>query len=120
MRISSRGPMPLGKITRISAAEQASASYPATLKLLPVVGATEERLGGLKIPACIICGNDQVHTPSAARKAAALISASEFHDDVVAKRLENDLLKEWDQKEWKDKEGRLVEIFTAFLKRIDK
>lgn len=85
---------------------------------LPVVGATEEQLRGLNMPVCIICGNDQVHTPVAARKAAALIPGTEFHDDVVAKRPDNDLLKEWDAKEWKDKEGRLAEIFTAFLKRV--
>lgn len=86
---------------------------------LPVVGATEDQLRGLKIPACIIAGNDKVHTPSAARKAAALIAGSEFHDDVVAKRPEDALLEEWDQKEWKEKEGRLSEIFTAFLKRAE-
>ena len=85
---------------------------------LPVVGATEEQLRGLKMPVCIISGNDKVHTPSAARKAAALIAGSEFHD-VVAKRPDDDLLEEWDQKEWKDKEGRLAEIFTAFLQRAD-
>jgi pimeloyl-ACP methyl ester carboxylesterase len=85
---------------------------------LPVVGATEDQLRGLRIPACIICGNDQVHTPVAARKAAALISGTEFHDDVVTKHPDNDLLKEWDAKEWKDKEGRLVEIFSTFLKRV--
>jgi len=87
---------------------------------LPVVGATEEQLRGLKIPVCIISGNDKVHTPSAARKAAALIAGSEFHDDVVAKRPDEDLLEEWDQKEWKAKEARLAEIFTAFLKRVEK
>jgi len=84
---------------------------------LPVVGATEEQLRSLEMPVCIICGNDQVHTPVAARKAAALIAGTEFHDDVVAKRPDNDLLKEWDPKEWKDKEGRLAEIFSAFLQR---
>jgi pimeloyl-ACP methyl ester carboxylesterase len=83
---------------------------------LPVVGATEQQLRELKIPACIICGNDKVHTPSAARKAAALIPGSEFHDDVVAKRPEDDLLDDWDQAEWRSKEPRLAEIFGAFLK----
>lgn len=85
---------------------------------LPVVGATEEQLRGMKMPVCIICGNDKVHTPSAARKAAALIPGSEFHDDVVAKYPDNALLDQWDQQEWKDKEPRLAEIFTAFLRRI--
>jgi pimeloyl-ACP methyl ester carboxylesterase len=86
---------------------------------LPVVGATEAQLRGLKIPACIIAGNDQVHTPVTARKAAALISRSEFHDDVVEKRADDNLLAEWDQQDWKQKEGRLAEIFSAFLQRAE-
>jgi hypothetical protein len=84
---------------------------------LPVVGATEEQLRALNIPVCIVCGNDKVHTPSAARKAASLISGAEFYDDVVEKRPDDNLLEQWDQQDWKDKEGRLAEIFTAFLKK---
>lgn len=84
---------------------------------LPVVGATEEQLRGLRISVCIVCGNDKVHTPSAARKAAKLIPGTEFHDDVVEKRADDNLLEQWDQQDWKDKEGRLAEIFTAFLKK---
>jgi pimeloyl-ACP methyl ester carboxylesterase len=86
---------------------------------LPVVGATEDELRALTIPACIISGNDRVHTPATARKVAALIPRSELHDDVVDKRPDDDLLLEWDQKEWKAKEARLAEIFAAFLKRVD-
>lgn len=85
---------------------------------LPVVGATEEQLRAMKIPACIVSGNDKVHTPATARKAASLIPGSEFHDDVVRKRADNDLLESWDQAEWKSKEGRLAEIFSAFLKKV--
>jgi pimeloyl-ACP methyl ester carboxylesterase len=84
---------------------------------LPVVGATEEQLRGLKIPVCIVSGNDKVHTPSAARKAAGLIPHTEFHDDVVEKRADGNLLDQWDQAEWKRVEGRLADIFTAFLKK---
>jgi pimeloyl-ACP methyl ester carboxylesterase len=84
---------------------------------LPVVGATEDQLRGLKIPACIVAGNDQVHTPATARKAASLIAHSEFHDDVVQKRPDDDLLQEWNQQEWKSQEGRLAELFDAFLKK---
>jgi pimeloyl-ACP methyl ester carboxylesterase len=84
---------------------------------LPVVGATEEQLRDLKIPVCIVCGNDKVHTPVAARKAAGLIPNTEFHDDVVAKYPDDKLLDQWDQQEWKRVEGRLAEIFTAFLSK---
>ena len=52
---------------------------------LPIVGATEADLGAIKAPACLIAGNDVIHTPATARKAAALIPGSELHDDVVEK-----------------------------------
>jgi pimeloyl-ACP methyl ester carboxylesterase len=86
---------------------------------LPVVGATEAQLRGLKIPACIIAGNDKVHTPVAAHRAAQFIARSEFHEDVVEKRTDDNLLDDWDQKDWKSKEGRLVDIFATFIKRAE-
>ena len=87
---------------------------------LPIVGATEAQLRGIAAPVCLIAGNDVVHTPVTARKAAELIPNSEFHDDVVEKRSDDNLLKDWDQQEWRNAEPRLVEIFSAFLKRATK
>jgi len=84
---------------------------------LPVVGATEEDLRSLKIPVCIIAGNDKVHTPVAAQKAHRLIANSELIDDVVEKRPDNDLLPTWDQQDWFSKEPRIAEVFLSFLKR---
>jgi len=86
---------------------------------LPIVGATETQLRAIKVPACVIAGNDVIHTPATARKAASLIPNSELHDDVVAKRSDNNLLKEWDRKEWRDAEPRLAAIFATFLKRAE-
>ena len=87
---------------------------------LPIVGATEADLRAIKAPACLIAGNDVIHTPATARRAAALIPASELHDDVVEKRADSDLLKDWDRKEWRDAEPRMAAIFTAFLKRAER
>ncbi len=84
---------------------------------LPIVGATEAQLRGIVAPVCLIAGNDVVHTPATARKATSLIPNSEFYDDVVEKRSDDNLLKDWDQKEWRGAEPRLVQIFSAFLKR---
>jgi len=84
---------------------------------LPIVGATEADLRAIKAPACLIAGNDVIHTPATARKAASLIPNSELHDDVVAKRSDDKLLKEWDRKEWRDAEPRMAQIFSAFLQR---
>ena len=84
---------------------------------LPVVGATEAQLRGLRVPACLIAGNDMIHTPTAARSMARLVPDSELHDDVVEKRAEDDLLHVWDQQEWQAAEGKVAAIFTAFLAR---
>jgi len=84
---------------------------------LPVVGATEADLQSLKIPVCIIQGNDKVHTPVAAQKAHRLIANSELIDDVVEKRPDNDLLLTWDQQDWFSKEPRIADVFLSFLKR---
>ena len=86
---------------------------------LPIVGATEADLHAIKAPACLIAGNDVIHTPATARKAASLIPNSELHDDVVEKRSEGSLLKEWDRKEWNDAVPRIAAIFAAFLKRAE-
>lgn len=86
---------------------------------LPIVGATEEQLHGLTVPVCLIAGNDKVHTPATARKAASLLPDSELHDDVVQKRPEDDLLDEWDQQEWRDAEGRIAAIFLRFMEKAE-
>ena len=86
---------------------------------LPIVGASEADLNGIRAPACLISGNDVIHTPATARKARALIPNSELHDDVVEKRPESALLEEWDRKEWRDAEPRIAEIFASFLNRAE-
>jgi pimeloyl-ACP methyl ester carboxylesterase len=86
---------------------------------LPIVGATEAQLNAIKVPACLIAGNDVVHTPATARKAAKLIPNSELHDDVVEKRSDDNLLQEWDRKEWRDVERRMAETFAVFLEKAE-
>jgi pimeloyl-ACP methyl ester carboxylesterase len=86
---------------------------------LPIVGATEAQLNAIRAPACLIAGNDVIHTPATARKAARLIPNSELHDDVVEKRADDRLLKEWDRTEWRDAEPRIAAIFAAFLEKAE-
>ncbi len=86
---------------------------------LPIVGATEADLGAIRAPACLIAGNDVIHTPATARKAARLIPDSELHEDVVEKRSDDDLLIDWDRQEWRDAEPRLAAIFLSFLARAE-
>jgi pimeloyl-ACP methyl ester carboxylesterase len=83
---------------------------------LPIVGATEAELRSIVAPACLIAGNDVIHTPVTARKVAGLIPNCELYDDVVHKVADDRLLKDWDRKEWRDAEPRIAHIFTTFLK----
>jgi pimeloyl-ACP methyl ester carboxylesterase len=84
---------------------------------LPIVGAREAQLRAIKAPACIVAGNDVIHTPATARKAASLVPNSELHEDVVAWRSDTGLLQEWDREEWREAEPRLARIFTNFLSK---
>ena len=88
--------------------------------MLPIVGASEADLNAIKAPACLIAGNDVIHTPATARKAARLIPDTELHEDVVEKLPDDKLLKDWDRKEWRDAEPRMAAIFTAFLARAER
>lgn len=87
---------------------------------LPIVGATEADLNRISAPACLIAGNDVIHTPATARKAARLLPNSEFHDDVVERRSDDNLLKEWDRDEWRATEPRIAAIFAEFLARAER
>lgn len=87
---------------------------------MPIVGASETDLRTIKAPACLIAGNDVIHTPETARKAARLIPNSESHEDVVEKRPEDDLLKEWDRKAWGEAEPKMAAIFAEFLERAER
>ena len=77
-------------------------------------------LNGVKAPACLIAGNDVIHTPATARKAAKLLPNSELHDDVVERRADDKLLKEWDRKEWRAAEPKIAAIFGDFLDRAER
>jgi pimeloyl-ACP methyl ester carboxylesterase len=84
---------------------------------LPIIGATEAQLRSIKVPVCLIAGNDRIHPPAIARKVHDLLPHSELHDDVVEKRPDDDLRHEWDPNEWKAKEDVMVRIFIDFLNR---
>ena len=83
---------------------------------MPVIGATEAELRSIRVPVCVIAGNDRIHAPAIARKVASLVAKSALHDDVVAKRPDDKLLDEWDPQEWKSKEEVVARIFIDFVK----
>jgi pimeloyl-ACP methyl ester carboxylesterase len=84
---------------------------------LPMIGATEDELRSISAPVCLIMGNDVIHTPATARKFAQLVGQTQLHEGVVEKRLDDDLLAEWDQAEWIRAEPAMANIFIEFLSR---
>ena len=48
-----------------------------------------------------------------------LIPNRDLHDDVVEKRSDDNLLKDWDRKAWREAEGRIAQIFSALLLRSE-
>jgi pimeloyl-ACP methyl ester carboxylesterase len=87
---------------------------------LPIAGATEQDLKAMTAPACIIAGNDVIHSPITARKAASLIPGAVLHENVVEKLPDDGLRPEWDRTEWRDAEPRIAEIFSDFLVQAER
>jgi pimeloyl-ACP methyl ester carboxylesterase len=80
---------------------------------LPVIGAGEKDLASIKVPTCIIPGNDKTHNHAVAEIAHRAIPGSELHD-LFPGDLDIDLVP---QEDWAPKEGEMAAVFTDFLKR---
>jgi pimeloyl-ACP methyl ester carboxylesterase len=52
---------------------------------LPVIGATEAELAGIKVPTCIVAGDDDVHPTSAAQNLHRILPNSEYYDPPIPK-----------------------------------
>jgi hypothetical protein len=81
----------------------------------PVLGASEADLKSIKVPACVIPGNDRTHAIQTGRTLARLLPQAELHElydhdedvDVVP------------PEEWQKKDGEIAVIFTSFLKQVE-
>jgi pimeloyl-ACP methyl ester carboxylesterase len=80
---------------------------------LPVIGASEKDLNSIKVPTCIIPGNDKTHNHAVAEIAHRSIPGSELHD-LFPGDLDVDLVP---QEDWAPKEGEMAAVFADFLKR---
>ena len=80
---------------------------------LPVIGASEKDLGSIKIPTCIIPGNDKTHNHAVAETAHRFIPGSELHD-LFPGDLDIDLVPPED---WALKDGEMAAVFADFLRR---
>jgi pimeloyl-ACP methyl ester carboxylesterase len=80
---------------------------------LPVIGASEQDLNSIKVPTCIIPGNDKTHNHAVAETAYRFIAGSELHD-LFPGDLDIDLVP---QEDWAPREGDMAQVFADFLAR---
>jgi pimeloyl-ACP methyl ester carboxylesterase len=80
---------------------------------LPIIGASEKELNSIKVPTCIIPGNDKTHNHAVADAAHRMIPGSELHD-LFPGDLDVDLVPPED---WAHKEAEMAAVFADFLER---
>ncbi len=80
---------------------------------LPVIGATEEELKSIKVPACIVPGNDNTHGRQTGETLGRLLQKSEVH--VLFPKHHDEPLGP--REEWDEKAGEMAALFTDFIKR---
>jgi pimeloyl-ACP methyl ester carboxylesterase len=76
----------------------------------PIIGASEDDLRSIKIPTCIIAGNDQRHPRRAAQAAHRLMPNSEYHDFLPEEDV--DMVS---PEVWLGKADDLAKILVRFL-----
>jgi pimeloyl-ACP methyl ester carboxylesterase len=80
---------------------------------LPVIGASAEALGSIKVPTCVIPGNDWTHPRRVGENASRLLPNSELHI-LLPQDAEVDVSTEG----WDEKQGELAAIFIDFLNGV--
>jgi pimeloyl-ACP methyl ester carboxylesterase len=80
---------------------------------LPVIGATEAELKSIRVPACIIPGNDLTHGRQTGENLGRLLQKSEVHV-LFPKHYDEPL---GPREEWDEKAGDMAALFADFMKR---
>jgi pimeloyl-ACP methyl ester carboxylesterase len=80
---------------------------------LPIIGASEQDLNSIKVPTCIVPGNDKTHNHAIAATAHRMIAGSELYD-LFPGDLDIDLVPAED---WALKEPEMAKVFVDFLAR---
>ena len=80
---------------------------------LPIIGASEQDLNSIKVPTCIVPGNDKTHNHAIAATAHRMIAGSELYD-LFPGDLDIDLVPAED---WAPKEPEMAKVFVDFLAR---
>jgi len=81
---------------------------------LPVIGATEEELRSIAVPACIIPGNDNTHSRQTGENLGRLLPKSEVHV-LFPKHYDLALSP---REEWDEKVDEMAALFGDFMKRV--
>ena len=81
----------------------------------PVIGASEAELRSIRVPTCIVPGNDRIHARRGGENVGRLIPGAEVHD-IMSPGPDVDEIPfaEWDQRE-----AQLAEVFVDFLNRVE-
>jgi hypothetical protein len=80
----------------------------------PVIGASEAELRSIRIPACIVPGNDRIHTRRVGENLGRLLPDCELHV-LFPHEHEADMSP---NEEWVAKNDELTSLFADFLKRV--
>jgi pimeloyl-ACP methyl ester carboxylesterase len=80
---------------------------------LPVIGASEEDLRSIKVPACIVPGNDNTHGRQTGENLGRLVQKSEVHV-LFPKHYDEPLSP---REEWDEKAGEMAALFSSFIRR---
>ena len=81
---------------------------------LPVIGATETELRSIRVPACIVPGNDLTHGRKTGENLGRLLQKSEVHV-LFPKHYDEPLSP---REEWDEKASEMAALFSGFLKRF--
>ena len=80
---------------------------------LPVIGATEEDLKSIKVPTCVVPGNDLTHGPMVVENLSRAMPHAEVHK--LFPKFYNEALSP--REEWDEKAGEMGALFADFIKR---
>lgn len=80
---------------------------------LPVIGATEEDLKSIKVPTCVVPGNDLTHGPKVVENLSRAMPHAEVH--ILFPNFYNEALSP--REEWDEKAGEMAALFGDFIKR---
>ena len=82
---------------------------------LPVIGASEDELKSIKVPACIIPGNDNTHGRHTGEALGRFLPKGEVHV-LFPKHYDEPLSP---REEWDEKAGEMAALFSDFIKRVE-